>query len=247
MPVSEISIIAILFFVGAALYASVGHGGASSYLAVMGLFSFAPDVMKPTALTLNILVAALATFRFYRAGLFSWPLFWPFAIASVPAAFLGGAAALPGRWYKGLVGVVLLYAAVWMFRSALRPLTKGVHPPPLWAAIVAGAGIGFLSGLTGVGGGIFLSPLLLYMGWAETRAASGVAAPFILVNSIAGLLGHLSSVAQLPGNIPIWGAAAVIGGWIGATYGSKKAPAPVLRQLLSLVLIVAGAKLIFGS
>jgi len=211
----------------------VGHGGASSYLAVMGLFSLAPSVMKPTALALNILVAGVATFKFYRAGLFSWRLFWPFAVVSVPAAFIGGAMMLPARAYKILVGVVLLYAAVWMFRSAL------------WAALVAGVAIGFLSGLTGVGGGIFLSPLILYMGWAETRATSGVAAPFILVNSIAGLLGHFSSVAQLPPSIPIWGAAAVIGGWIGATYGSKRAPAPVLRQLLSLVLIVAGAKLIF--
>jgi uncharacterized membrane protein YfcA len=247
MPVSETLVIAILFFVGAALYASVGHGGASSYLAVMGLFSFAPNVMKPTALTLNILVAGVATFKFYRAGLFSWSLFWPFAIASIPAAFAGGATAVSGQLYKVLVGVVLLYAALWMLHSAFMPLTREFHRPPLWAAVAAGAAIGFLSGLTGVGGGIFLSPLLLYMGWAETRAASGVAAPFILVNSVAGLLGHFSIVAQLPPNIPIWGAAAVIGGWIGASYGSKKAPAPVLRQLLSLVLIVAGAKLIFGS
>lgn len=245
MPVSETLAIAILFFVGAALYASVGHGGASSYLAVMGLFSLAPDVMKPTALALNILVAGVATFKFYRAGLFSWRLFWPFAIASIPAAFIGGATMLPARAYKILVGVVLLYAAIWMFRSSLRPLNKETHLPPLWAALAFGAAIGFLSGLTGVGGGIFLSPVLLYMGWAETRATSGVAAPFILVNSIAGLLGHFSSVAQLPPSVPIWGAAAVIGGWIGAGYGSKRAPAPVLRQLLSLVLIVAGVKLIF--
>lgn len=245
MPVSETLTIAILFFVGAALYASVGHGGASSYLAVMGLFSLAPDVMKPTALALNILVAGVATFKFYRAGLFSWRLFWPFAIASIPAAFIGGATMLPARAYKILVGVVLLYAAIWMFRSSLRPLNKETHLPPLWAALAFGAAIGFLSGLTGVGGGIFLSPVLLYMGWAETRATSGVAAPFILVNSIAGLLGHFSSVAQLPPSVPIWGAAAVIGGWIGASYGSKRAPAPVLRQLLSLVLIVAGVKLIF--
>jgi len=247
MPVSETFLVAILFFVGAALYASVGHGGASSYLAVMGLFSFAPDVMKPTALALNILVSAVATLKFYRAGLFSWRLFWPFAIASIPAAFVGGATMLPGRWYKILVGVVLLYAAVWMFRSTLKPLDKVTRLPRLWQAILTGAAIGFLSGLTGVGGGIFLSPLLLYMGWAETRATSGVAAPFILVNSIAGLLGHFSSVAQLPPNIPVWGVAAVVGGWIGASYGSKRAPAPVLRQLLSLVLIVAGAKLIFGA
>jgi len=245
MPVSETLIIAVLFFVGAALYASVGHGGASSYLAVMGLFSLAPDVMKPTALALNILVASVATFKFYRAGLFSWRLFWPFAVASIPAAFVGGTVMLPARSYKIVVGVVLLYAAVWMFRSALRPISKETHSPPLWAAVLAGLAIGFLSGLTGVGGGIFLSPLLLSMGWAETRATSGVAAPFILVNSIAGLLGHIASVSQLPPNVPVWGAAALIGGWIGASYGSKRAPVPVLRQLLSLVLVVAGVKLIF--
>lgn len=246
MPVSETLAIAVLFFVGAALYASVGHGGASSYLAVMGLFSFMPEVMKPTALSLNILVAGVATVKFYRAGLFKWELFWPFAITSIPAAFLGGAITLPTRWYRVLVGVVLLYAAVWMFRSSLKPPTREPKPPPFWAAVVSGAGIGFLSGLTGVGGGIFLSPLLLYMGWAETRATSALAAPFILVNSISGLLGHFSSVAQLPPNIPVLGAAALLGGWIGASYGSKRAPAPVLRRLLSLVLIVAGAKLVFG-
>jgi uncharacterized membrane protein YfcA len=244
MSVSETLIIAILFLAAAALYASVGHAGASAYLAVMGLFNFAPGVMKPTALALNILVAAVATVKFYRAGLFSWSLFWPFAIASIPAAFIGGAMMLPARWYEVVVGVVLLYAAVWMFRSARRPLTRETHQPPLRAALVTGLAIGFLSGLTGVGGGIFLSPLLLYLGWAETRAASGIAAPFILVNSIAGLLGHISSVSQLPPNIPIWGVAAVLGGWLGASYGSRRAPAPVLRQLLSLVLIVAGVKLI---
>jgi uncharacterized protein len=245
MPVSETLTIAILFFIGAALYASVGHGGASSYLAVMGLFSLAPDVMKPTALALNILVAGVATFKFYRAGLFKWGLYWPFAIASIPAAFVGGAVMLPARWYKIVVGVVLIYAAVWMFRSAMRPISKETHPPPMWAALIAGLAIGFLSGLTGVGGGIFLSPLLLRMGWAETRATSGVAAPFILVNSIAGLLGHIANVSKLPPSVPVWGAAALIGGWIGASYGSKRAPVPVLRQLLSLVLVVASVKLIF--
>src|SRR6266566_6011849 len=146
MPVSETIVIALLFFVGAALYASVGHGGASSYLAVMGLFSFAPEVMKPTALALNIMVSAVATVKFYRAGLFKWQLFWPFAVASIPAAFVGGATILPGQWYKALVGVVLLYAAVWMFRSSRWPLKSEIRPLPLWAAIVAGAAIGFLSG-----------------------------------------------------------------------------------------------------
>jgi len=244
MPVSETLVIAILFFAAAALYASVGHAGASAYLAVMGLYSFAPSVMKPTALALNILVALVATLKFYRAGLFSWRLFWPFAVVSVPAAFIGGATTLPADWYKVVVGIVLFYAAVWMFLSSLKPLKVALHSPPLWAALVAGLAIGFLSGLTGVGGGIFLSPLILYLGWAETRATSGIAAPFILVNSIAGLLGHFSSVAQLPPNIPIWGVAVVLGGWIGASYGSRRAPPPVLRRLLALVLIVASVKLI---
>src|SRR6266550_6721107 len=245
MAISETVVIAILFLAAAALYASVGHAGASAYLAVMGLYSFAPSVIKPTALALNILVAAIATLKFYRAGLFSWRLFWPFVVMSIPAAFIGGATTLPTRSYKIVVGIVLLYAAVWMFRSSLKPLQAAVNPPPLWAAMVAGLAIGFLSGLTGVGGGIFLSPLVIYMGWAETRATSGIAAPFILVNSIAGLLGHFSSVTQLPPNIPIWGVAAVVGGWIGASYGSRRAPAPVLRQLLALVLVVASVKLIF--
>jgi uncharacterized membrane protein YfcA len=246
MSVSVTLSITILFFAAAMLYASVGHAGASAYLAVMGLFDFAPAVMKPTALALNILVAVVATVRFSRAGLFSWSLFWPFAVTSIPAAFLGGAMTLPARWYHVVVGIVHLYAAVWMFRSALKPLGDSMHPPPLWIALIAGFALGFLSGLTGVGGGIFLSPLLLYMGWAPTRATSGVAAPFILVNSIAGLLGHFSSVSQLPAHIPIWGTAVVIGGWIGATYGSNRAPPPVLRQLLSLVLVVAGAKLVLS-
>src|SRR5437660_10119294 len=157
MSVSETIVIAAQFVVGAGLYACVGHGATSSYLAVMGLFSFTPEVMKPTALALSILVAAVATIKFYRARLFKWERFWPFAVASIPAAFVGGATQLPSRWYKVLVGIVLLYAAVWMFRSSLKPIGKEPHPPPLWAAIVSGLAIGFLSGLTGGGGGIFFS------------------------------------------------------------------------------------------
>lgn len=246
MPFAETLIIAILFFATAALYASVGHAGASGYLAVMGLFSFAPAVMKPTALALNILVALVATVQFYRAGLFSWSLFWPFAVVSIPAAFVGGAVTLPVRGYKILVGLVLLYAAVWMFRSArqLQSTIAPANPPALWVALPVGLVIGLLSGLTGVGGGIFLSPLILYMGWADTRRTSGVAAPFILVNSAAGMLGHLTGIAEIPSGIPIWGGAVLLGGWIGATYGSQRARPPVLRQLLSAVLVIAAFKLI---
>jgi uncharacterized protein len=253
MPLTETLVIAALFLATAALYASVGHGGASGYLAVMGLFGFAPAVMKPTALALNIVVSAIATVRFHRAGLFTWSLFWPFALVSIPAAFLGGGLVVPARAYKVLVGLVLLYAAVWMFRSTL-PASPGAQtagsapdrprPPSLWLALPTGLVIGFLSGLTGVGGGIFLSPLLLYAGWAETRATSGVAAPFILVNSIAGLLGHLAGIAAVPAQIPFWAGAVLVGGWIGASYGSARAPTRTLRRLLSLVLVIAGAKLI---
>ena len=244
MPVAETIVIALLFFVGAALYSSVGHGGASSYLAIMGLFGLAPGVMKPTALTLNIVVALVATVKFHRAGLFKRDLFWPFAVVSVPAAFIGGAITLPGRLYLIIVGAVLILAAFWMFWSARRSTVVATRPLPLLPAIGCGLAIGLLSGLTGVGGGIFLSPLLLYMGWAETRSAAGVAAPFILVNSVAGLLGHLSTVAQVPPSIPVFGAAALLGGWIGASYGSKHAPPPTLRRLLALVLVVAGLKLV---
>lgn len=237
--------IAVLFLFAAMLYSSVGHAGASGYLAVMALLGLAPAVMKPTALALNILVAAVATMKFYRAGRFSFELFWPFAVTSIPAAFIGGALTLPAKWYDAIVGAALLYAAVWMFRSARTAAKMLVHPPPLVAALLCGLVIGLLSGLTGVGGGIFLSPLMLMMGWAETRATSAVAAAFILVNSIAGLLGHLSSIAQLPSALPVWAAAALVGGWFGAEYGSRRLATPVLRQLLSAVLVVAGLKMIF--
>lgn len=243
-PVTVV-VIATMFLVAATLYSSVGHAGASGYIAVMVLFSFAPAVMKPTALALNILVALIATFKFYRAGRFSFELFWPFALTSIPAAFIGGALTLPAAWYEAVVGAVLLYAAVWMFRSARTAAKVLVRPPPMAAALLCGLVIGLLSGLTGVGGGIFLSPLILMMGWAETRATSAVAAAFILVNSVAGLLGHLSSIAQLPPALPYWAVAAAAGGWIGAEYGSKRLATPVLRQLLSAVLVVAGLKMIF--
>lgn len=246
MSPATIAAVAILFLFAAMLYSSVGHAGASGYIAVMALFGLAPAVMKPTALTLNILVAIIATLKFYRAGRFSFELFWPFAVTSIPAAFIGGALTLPAKWYDVIVGIALLYAAVWMFRSAKTAAKVLVNPPPLAAALACGLVIGLLSGLTGVGGGIFLSPLVLMMGWAETRVTSAVAAAFILVNSISGLLGHLSSISHLPSSLPIWGVAVLIGGWIGAEYGSKRISTPALRQLLSFVLVVAGLKMVFA-
>lgn len=237
-------VMAALFFAVAALYSSVGHAGASGYLAAMALFSVAPDVMKPTALVLNILVASVAAIKFYRAGLFDWKLFWPFALTSVPAAFAGGAVTLPAAQYRLVVGIVLLFAAGWMFWSARRQADESVRRPPIIAALLLGLGLGFLSGLTGVGGGIFLSPLLLVMRWSTVRTTSAVAAVFILVNSIAGLLGHAAGIANLHPGVGVWALAVVAGGWIGSRYGSGRLPAPVLRQLLSLVLLVAAVKLI---
>ena len=245
MPASSNLLLAALVLLSAALYSSVGHAGASGYLAVMALLGVAPETMKPTALTLNILVAAIATLKFYRAGHFSWRLFWPFALGSIPFSFVGGGLSLPGSFYRPIVGVVLLYSAVRLL--PLRPVEdRETRPFPLWAGLLSGAVIGLLSGLTGVGGGIFLSPLLLFMGWAETRVTAGVSALFILVNSVAGLAGHLSSLSNLPANLPLLAAAAAIGGWIGSGYGSRRLPPPQLRWLLAAVLVVAGLKLVLA-
>ena len=228
------------------VYASVGHGGASAYLAAMALAGLAPAEMRPIALALNILVSSLATWKFWRAGHFRWRLFWPFAAVSIPFAYLGGALTLPGNFYKILVGLVLLYAAWQLWRSGrsgdeMRPLRE----PPIPLAIGIGAGLGLLSGLTGVGGGIFLSPLLLLMGWAGTKQTSATSAPFILVNSIAGLAaGLIAGKASLPAMTWILGVVVLIGGWLGAEYGSRRFANPVVRRFLAVVLAVAGGKMV---
>ena len=240
-----IALLAAGMFVAAFGYASVGHGGASAYLAALALAGVAPPQMRPIALVLNILVSAIGTYKFHRAGYFHWRLFWPFAVVSIPLAFLGGAITLPGQAYKILVGVVLLYAAWQLWRSAragdeMRP----VREPPLAWAMMVGAGLGLLAGLTGVGGGIFLSPILLILGWAGTKQTSAVAAPFILVNSIAGLAGGFSvRAASLPAQVWILAIAVLIGGWLGAEYGSRRFTNPFIRRLLAVVLATAGAKM----
>lgn len=239
----DISILAALIFAAALLYSSVGHAGASGYLAAMALFGLAPGVMKPTALVLNILVAGITTVRFHRAGCFSWPLLWPFIIGSIPASFAGGALQLPTNIYKPLVGVILLVGAV-RLAWPTAPVAKEPTPVPIAAGILWGIGIGLLSGLTGTGGGIFLSPLLLFAGWAETRQTGGVAAAFILVNSLAGLAGRWTTMVSLPAALPVWAAAAVAGGLLGAGLGIRRLAPMRFRQLLALVLVIAGGKLI---
>ena len=241
-----VALLALGMLVAAFAYASVGHGGASAYLAALALAGVAPAEMRPIALSLNILVSAIATWKFQRAGHFRWRLFWPFAVVSVPLAFVGGAVTLPGQAYKALVGAVLIYAAVQLWMSAragdeMRP----VREPPLAAAMLVGAALGLLSGLTGVGGGIFLSPLLLMLGWAGTKQTSATSAPFILVNSIAGLAaGFTMKSASLPAHIWILAAAVLIGGWFGAEYGSRRFANPLVRRMLAVVLALAGGKMV---
>jgi uncharacterized membrane protein YfcA len=244
--VEHVILLAVLIFAAAVLYSSVGHAGASGYLAAMALVGMAPDVMKPTALALNILVATIATTRYYRAGYFSWAALWPFAIGSVPLSFVGGAITLPGHLYKPAVGFVLFYAAYRLFRSTVgggaEALDTGISVPTV-PAVAWGAGIGLLSGLTGTGGGIFLSPLLLFTGWAGTRPTSGTSAAFILANSVAGLAGSYSSVQYLPVALPVWAVAAGVGGLIGSEIGSRHLQSNGIRRALAVVLVIAGLKL----
>jgi uncharacterized membrane protein YfcA len=246
MDVQSVIFLTVLIFAAAVLYSSVGHAGASGYLAAMALFGVAPATMKPTALVLNILVASIATFKFYRAGAFDWRTFLCFGLPAIPFAYLGGTIQLPTQIYKPIVGAVLLFAAARFFLETKNVTVEDTKPFPLWLAIVLGILIGLLSGLTGVGGGIFLSPLLIFARWSETKKAAGISAMFIFFNSIAGLLGQISTIPTLPPQIPYWAIAVVIGGFIGSELGSRRLENPAIRRLLAIVLVVAGAKMVFG-
>lgn len=241
-----VALLAAGMLVAAFGYAAVGHGGASAYLAALALAGIAPAEMRPIALVLNILVSSLATYKFCRAGYFRWRLFWPFAAVSIPFAYLGGAITLPGQAYKVLVGMVLLYAAWQLWQSARRgDELRAARQPPLAWAMAIGAVMGLLAGLTGVGGGIFLSPLLIMMGWGGTKQTSAVAAPFILLNSAAGLAAvFIAKSASLPAYVPILGVAVLAGGWLGAEYGSRRFANPLVRRLLAVVLALAGTKMV---
>ena len=239
---SEILIILAIFVV-AILYSSVGHGGASGYLAVMALLAVSPAVTRPTALVLNLFVASIAFIQFYRAKHFDWRVFLPFATASIPMAFVGGTIQIPTTVYKIIRGAVLMLAAL---RLAINLKTTGEpHAPQIWLALIIGAGLGFVSGLIGIGGGIFLTPILLLMNWTETKKAAGISALFILVNSISGLLGNYAQVLKLPPSVWFWIGAAVLGGIIGSTLGSYRFNSLTLRRVLAVGLLLAGAKLIF--
>jgi uncharacterized membrane protein YfcA len=243
MTASDMLLAGCMFLV-AALYTTVGHAGASGYLALMGLFGVAPGVMRPTALVLNIVVSSFTVWRFWRAGLFRWRVLWPFLIGAIPMGFVGGAIALPSHIYRPVVGIILFIAAARFLWPKVFPAAPDVRDPPILPAVGCGAAIGFLSGLTGTGGGIFLSPLLLVLGWSQVRIASGVAALFIWFVSLAGLLGNISSVRALPSELPVYLGAVLAGAVIGTTLGTGRLSVPGVLKALGLVLIVAGFKLV---
>lgn len=232
-------------FLVAMLYSSVGHAGATGYIATMSLAGVAMDVAGPAALVLNIGVASLATWHFCRAGHFSWRLFWPFALLAVPAALLGGAIKLPVMAWRLAIGTVLLFSAV---RFLAAPGNDEIRKtPPVWLSLLIGAALGFLAGLTSTGGGVFLTPVLLWMKWAPAKTAAAVSAAFILVNSPAGLIGKLAGGAAIPVLVVPLGAAALLGGWMGSRGGSLWLSPLSIRRLLAAVLLIAGAKMIITT
>jgi len=228
----------------ALLYSSVGHAGASGYIAIMTLFGLSVIEIKPLALMLNILVAAVTAWQFWRAGFFLPRLFFPFAILAVPLAFLGGYLNLPIAFLKPLVGIVLLISAI---RFVINPLeTETVKQPAFPVALAAGGVIGLLSGFTGTGGGIFLSPLMLLAKWARTKTAAAVSAAFILANSVAGLAGNLAATKTIPPAIWVYLACVLFGGSVGSYLGSRRFSGVWIKRLLASVLTIAGAKLILS-
>ena len=238
-------LLAALFFVAATLYASVGHAGASAYLAAMALVGLSPAVMRPTALVLNLFVASIVVIRFARAGHLPWRSLLPLVAGSIPAAFVGGSIELPSEVYRPLVAVVLI-AGAWRLATARADVaddeTRGV---PILGGIGAGVAIGLLAGLTGTGGGIFLTPLLVLGAWTGTRDAAGLSGGFILANSIAGLAGLGRGGLVLPGELPLWVASVAAGGLVGSWIGAHRLSILNLRRALAAVLVLAAAKLVF--
>lgn len=242
--------LALLFLVVAALYSSVGHAGASGYIAAMALLGFAPEQVRPTALALNLLVGGIGLFRFWRAGHVRWRNILPFVLASAPAAFFAAQVKLPRESYSLLLGTVLLVAAAGVFHSAKRAeITDSEDRDrrvPWLAGLLIGAAIGVLSGLTGTGGAIFLTPLLLFAHWMPTREASGTSVAFVWINSLTGLAGLLHGSGTLPGALPLWLVAVALGALLGTQLGLKWLPVKELRYALVVVLLIAAAKLIFA-
>ncbi len=233
-----------LLFLVAFLYSSVGHGGASGYLALMAIFAVSPDVMKPTALLLNLFVSLTSFLQFYRGKHFNWKIFLPFAIASVPMAFVGGLITVDAGVYKKILGLLLIIPILrFLLFSNLKP--SEIKPSNILLSLFIGASIGFLSGLIGIGGGIILSPVLLLLKWSDMKRTAGISALFIFVNSIAGLAGQLTKGIQFSPDMYWFVAIAFTGGIFGAWFGALRFKPTILKYVLASVLAVAAYKLLF--
>lgn len=244
MTEASLTLLESAFFLIALLYSMTGHGGGSGYIAIMALIGMAPQEIKPMALGMNIIVSSVATFQFCRAGHFKQALFLPFVLGSVPLAMIGGYLQLPTYWFNLLMGLALIFAALRI--AVKRHAELPAVTPNFGMAILAGAAIGLLSGLIGVGGGIFLTPLLLLLGWANPRQAAAVSAPFILLNSLSGLAGFSAHTAQaFPPGIIWLGMSVLLGGLLGSHLGSRSLPMKVIARVLSAVLLIGGLKLLY--
>jgi uncharacterized membrane protein YfcA len=233
----------VLLAVVAFLYSSVGHGGASGYLALMAIFVFPVSVMKPSALLLNLFVSGISFFFYYKKDFFKPKLFYPFAVSSVPAAFIGGMIPLENSFYKILLGIVLILAALRLFGFFNSKETESakINIP---VAMGIGFGIGLMSGMLGIGGGVILSPILLLLGWATLKETAAISSLFILVNSIAGLSGYFMGDKTFPTESVYLVPVAVFGGMLGAYYGSGYFSNKVLKYVLATVILLASVKLI---
>ncbi|MGL4489490.1 MAG: sulfite exporter TauE/SafE family protein [Rhizobiaceae bacterium] len=231
-------------FLGAVLFTSVGHGGASAYIALMALFGIEQSVFRPTALVLNILVTSFSSFRYIGAKLFDWKVLWPVLLGAVPMAFLGGSIQLPGNFYKPLVAFVLFVSAIRLFWPNMIQALPDTKAMPVWLGVLSGAAIGLLAGLTGTGGGIFLSPLLIFTGWSDIRRASGITSVFILCNSLAGLAGNYTSIGAIQQETWLYAVAVLCGAIIGTYLGISAFAKTAILRALGVVLLIAAAKLV---
>ncbi len=232
-----------LLFIVAFLYSSVGHGGASGYLALMALFSFSPNLMKPSALILNIFVSFISFYQYYKGGYFNWKLFLPFVVSSIPASFLGATISLDPNVYKKILGILLIFPILKLFGFIGKETEQTKEVQWSWALLIGGI-IGFLSGMIGIGGGIILSPIILLLHWGNMRQTAAVSALFIFTNSISGLAGLLSKGVQISSDIYVLVLIAVSGGILGAYYARKKFSNKTLKQILAIVLVIACIKLL---